>query len=184
MIVVCSVREKIFLILSCYRVPPKISDRKSVWFTYDSCSNLYHMMTAAVICSQPAPKEAANRTIHARLSKGDAVLMASDTMPNMPVKVGDNVQVSVQCESDEEIERLAEERNSQVPSETAAPTADEAAKPKPEPTTSRQFAFVRKATHKNGKLSLVVDFAQFLSGDAAAEARRARPRTRRDRAFV
>lgn len=50
-------------------------------------------------------KEAADRTIHARLSKGDAVLMASDCPPGMPVKVGENVQINVQCESDEEIER-------------------------------------------------------------------------------
>ena len=42
--------------------------------------------------------------------------------------------------------------------------------PKPEPTTSRQFAFVRKATDKNGKISLVLDFAQFMTGDAAAKA--------------
>jgi hypothetical protein len=42
--------------------------------------------------------------------------------------------------------------------------------PKPEPTTSRQFAFVRKATDKNGKMSLVLDFAQFMTGDAAAKA--------------
>jgi cell division protein FtsB len=41
---------------------------------------------------------------------------------------------------------------------------------KPEPTTTRQSAFVRKATDKNGKMSLVLDFAQFLTGDAAAEA--------------
>jgi len=41
---------------------------------------------------------------------------------------------------------------------------------KPEPTTSRQCAFVKKATDKNGKMSLVLDFAQFLTGDAAADA--------------
>ena len=57
---------------------------------------------------------------------------------------------------------------------TDASTDDEAADvqaaPKPEPTTSRQFALVKKATDKNGKVSLVLDFAQFLSGDAAADA--------------
>ncbi len=46
----------------------------------------------------------------------------------------------------------------------------ESSAPKPEPTTSRQFAFVKKATDKNGKVSLVLDFAQFLTGDAAAKA--------------
>jgi len=44
------------------------------------------------------------------------------------------------------------------------------AQPKPEPTTSRQFAFVRKATQKGDKLSLVVDFAQYLTGSAAEKA--------------
>ena len=56
---------------------------------------------------------------------------------------------------------------------TAADSAsenDESEAPKPEPTTSRQFAFVRKATDKNGKVSLVLDFAQFMTGDAAAKA--------------
>lgn len=41
---------------------------------------------------------------------------------------------------------------------------------KPEPTTLRQCAFVKKATNKNGKMSLVLDFAQFLTGSAAEDA--------------
>ena len=52
------------------------------------------------------PKEAADRTIHAKLSKGDAVLMASDNMPGMKVVLGDNVQINIQCESNDEIERF------------------------------------------------------------------------------
>ncbi len=48
--------------------------------------------------------------------------------------------------------------------------SDTEAAPKPEPTTSRQFALVKKATDKNGKVSLVLDFAQFLTGNAAADA--------------
>src|SRR5512132_3370203 len=50
------------------------------------------------------PKEAADRTIHAKLTKGDAVLMASDNMPGMKTVVGDNVQINIQCESNEEID--------------------------------------------------------------------------------
>ena len=63
-----------------------------------------------------------------------------------------------------------------APADTDGAAADSAAEnaeseaPKPEPTTSRQFAFVRKATDKNGKMSLVLDFAQFMTGDAAAKA--------------
>lgn len=47
----------------------------------------------------------ASRTIHASLTHGTATLMASDTMPGMPFVPGNNIHVSVQCESAEEIER-------------------------------------------------------------------------------
>jgi PhnB protein len=62
------------------------------------------------------PKEAKDRVMHARLSKGSAVLMASDTMPGMPLQQGNNFSVSVNCESLEEIERLfhALSRNGKV----------------------------------------------------------------------
>jgi len=61
---------------------------------------------------------------------------------------------------------------------TATPTSNttpagapaDAEQPKPEPTTSRQFAFVRKTTQKDDKVSLVVDFAQYLTGSAAEKA--------------
>jgi len=47
-----------------------------------------------------------NSVMHARLSKGSAVLMASDPMPGTPVLVGNNVWITQDCESVEEIERL------------------------------------------------------------------------------
>ena len=58
--------------------------------------------------AQGKPSEDSNALVmHARLSKGgSSLLMASDTQPNDPPKVGDNVSVSVHCESAEEIERL------------------------------------------------------------------------------
>ena len=52
------------------------------------------------------PERAKNRIIHAKLTKGAAVLMASDTMPGMPFQQGNNFSVSVSCESLQEIERL------------------------------------------------------------------------------
>lgn len=52
------------------------------------------------------PKEAKDRIIHARLTKGDAVLMASDDSPGMPYSQGNSFWVSVQCESLDEIEKL------------------------------------------------------------------------------
>jgi PhnB protein len=53
------------------------------------------------------PKEAKDRIMHARLTKGLApILTASDTMPDMPFQQGTNFSVSVHCESMPEIERL------------------------------------------------------------------------------
>ncbi len=52
------------------------------------------------------PEEAKDRIMHASLTKGPAVLMASDTMPGMPFQQGNNFSVSINCESLEEIERL------------------------------------------------------------------------------
>src|SRR5262245_12512033 len=50
--------------------------------------------------------ELKDRTMHASLKKGDVVIMASDTMPGMNFVPGNNVWININCESDEEIERL------------------------------------------------------------------------------
>lgn len=52
------------------------------------------------------PAEAKDRIMHAKLTKGNAVLMASDAMPGMPFRQGNNFSVTVSCESLQEIERL------------------------------------------------------------------------------
>jgi PhnB protein len=54
------------------------------------------------------PKEAAERIMHARLTKasGTPILMASDTPPGMPLHPGNNFWVSINCESIEELEKL------------------------------------------------------------------------------
>jgi PhnB protein len=52
------------------------------------------------------PEEAKDRVMHARLAKGAAVLMASDTMPGTPLQQGNNFSVSISCESLQEIERV------------------------------------------------------------------------------
>ena len=44
--------------------------------------------------------------MHARLTKGQAVLMASDTTPGMPYQQGNNFSININCESLAEIERL------------------------------------------------------------------------------
>ena len=52
------------------------------------------------------PPEAKDRIMHAKLTKGAAVLMASDAMPGMPFQKGNNFSVAISCESVDEIERL------------------------------------------------------------------------------
>ena len=47
-----------------------------------------------------------NLIMHARLTKDGAVFMASDAMPGMPFIAGNNVWVSIDCESVPEIEKL------------------------------------------------------------------------------
>lgn len=53
-----------------------------------------------------SPPESKDRLIHARLTKGSTILMASDTMPGMPYQQGNNVWLSLVCESDEEVNSL------------------------------------------------------------------------------
>ena len=54
----------------------------------------------------PTTPENENRVLHARINKGNAVLMASDTMPEHPFSKGTNVHINIDCESDEEVDRL------------------------------------------------------------------------------
>ena len=55
---------------------------------------------------KPSPQEMKERIMHARLSKGSVVLMASDTMPGMPFQQGNNFTLSLQCESAQEVDKL------------------------------------------------------------------------------
>jgi PhnB protein len=54
----------------------------------------------------PTPAGSEDRVMHAAVKNGNALLMASDTMPGMTFTKGNNVHVNVACESLEEIERL------------------------------------------------------------------------------
>ena len=53
-----------------------------------------------------APAPGKDRVMHARLTKGPTVLMASDSGVGMPVRPGDNVSLSIVCESDQEVDAL------------------------------------------------------------------------------
>ncbi|MEP6835406.1 MAG: VOC family protein [Gemmatimonas sp.] len=50
--------------------------------------------------------EMAERVMHAKLTSGTMSLMASDTMENHRLFVGNNVWITQECESVEEIERV------------------------------------------------------------------------------
>jgi PhnB protein len=54
----------------------------------------------------PAPQGAEDRIVHARLQKGSAVLMASDTLPGMPFTPGNNFSISIECGSILELDTL------------------------------------------------------------------------------
>jgi PhnB protein len=56
----------------------------------------------------PGDKQAAgagDRMMHIALKNGPAVLMASDTMPGMPFKAGNNFNVSISCGTNDEVDR-------------------------------------------------------------------------------
>jgi len=53
-----------------------------------------------------SPPEAKNRVLHAHLARGEMILMASDTNPGEPFQPGNNVWLSVECESDAEVDPL------------------------------------------------------------------------------
>lgn len=51
-------------------------------------------------------KGATDRILHAELSTGTVTLMASDTLPGMPFHQGNNFSISLDCESQAEMERV------------------------------------------------------------------------------
>ena len=53
-----------------------------------------------------APPEARNRIVHAKLTAGPCTLMASDTLPGMPLNKGNNFHICLNPESAEETEKV------------------------------------------------------------------------------
>ena len=51
-------------------------------------------------------KGASDRILHAELSTGPVTLMGSDTLPDMPFHQGNNFSISLDCESQAEMERV------------------------------------------------------------------------------
>jgi len=54
----------------------------------------------------PTPPEAADRIMHAKLTKGNISLMFSDTFPGQSIVVGNNITLTLEPESEEEIQHL------------------------------------------------------------------------------
>jgi PhnB protein len=50
--------------------------------------------------------EAKDKVLHARLSKGTQVIMASDCPPGVPLQQGNNFSININCESREELDKL------------------------------------------------------------------------------
>jgi PhnB protein len=73
---------------------------------YKQCFGSDLHLTAFSDAPGTVPKDAGTRIMHARLTKGSAVLMASDTLPGMPFQKGNNFSISVECGSLQEIDAL------------------------------------------------------------------------------
>jgi PhnB protein len=54
----------------------------------------------------PVVKTAPDRILHAELTCGPVVLMASDTLPGMSLQIGNNFSICIDCETRPETERL------------------------------------------------------------------------------
>ena len=57
-------------------------------------------------CPEGVPEGAKDRIMHARLTRGKAVLMASDNMPGMPFTQGNNFSISIDCDSPQEADQF------------------------------------------------------------------------------
>ncbi|WP_285768999.1 VOC family protein [Peribacillus sp. SI8-4] len=54
----------------------------------------------------PTPEEANDLVLHAKIKKGDFLIMISDTFPGNAFEVGNHVSFVLECESEPEIQRL------------------------------------------------------------------------------
>ncbi len=52
------------------------------------------------------PKEFKDKVMHARLTKGSVLLMASDTPPGRSLQAGNNFSININCESRQECDKL------------------------------------------------------------------------------
>lgn len=79
--------------------------RKAMTF-YAKCLGAKLELVTFGEAEMPCPPSARKRVMHARIGKGAGTLMASDNMPGMKFKKGNNFSVSIGCTSVPEIEKL------------------------------------------------------------------------------
>jgi PhnB protein len=73
---------------------------------YSKCLDAELQVMTFADAPMDSPVGLKEKVMHAKVSKGAHVLMASDTDPQTTVKAGNNFSICIQCESLEEIERL------------------------------------------------------------------------------
>ncbi len=78
--------------------------REAMTFYADALGAKVDLMNFADMPNCPAGSS--ERIMHARLAKGEAVLMASDTMPGMPFTMGNNSSISIDCSSAAEVDEF------------------------------------------------------------------------------
>ena len=81
-------------------------DTREAMTFYQKCLDAKLSLQTFRDVKMDVPKGSEDRIVHARLEKGSAVLMASDTVPGMPFSPGSNFSISIQCESLDEIQRV------------------------------------------------------------------------------
>lgn len=78
--------------------------REAMTFYQERLGGDLHVMTYGESRGEAA--DAGDRLVHASLTSGAFVLMASDSPPGTPVTTGDAVQLMLGCDSDDEVARL------------------------------------------------------------------------------
>lgn len=81
-------------------------DTREAMTFYQKCLDAELFLQTYSDAKLEPPPGAEDRVIHARVQKGSAILMASDTMPGTPYQQGNNFAVMVDCENTAEIEKL------------------------------------------------------------------------------
>jgi PhnB protein len=78
--------------------------REAMTFYHQALGGDFFIQTFAE-ANVPGPPGSENRIMHAAITKGVAILMASDTMPGHEFAMGTNVHVNIDCDDVADAER-------------------------------------------------------------------------------